>query len=175
MKPHYHYAGDEGMRGNPCSNDDCPDWLVEANVTVYGDIPCAGCGATNNVVWFTDSELWNAVVRSPRSRWSDNEPILCIPCFVKEAEHSGHRPTGWKLTPEGNRRKEKTMTDALNQVEFSTDGQEPRQYVLPKSGRVVLYPDGICNVEDGSGRTISCTWDVKDVRLLTVEPWQEDR
>lgn len=61
-----------------------------------GDGPCADCGTLDNVVWSTDSAFWNAVCRvSPDYQ----EPILCVPCFVKRAYAMGYRPTGWSVTP----------------------------------------------------------------------------
>lgn len=65
---------------------------------LQGDGPCNTCGTRNNIVWFTESPFWNAVVR-------DNDPdmkdqILCIPCFVKLVDAKGYKTTGWLLTPE---------------------------------------------------------------------------
>lgn len=75
--------------------------------SLNGDAPCAECGTSDNILWFTDSVLWNSVVRRAdggslddyayaESRWG-GDPILCIRCFVTVAEERGYRPTGWRL------------------------------------------------------------------------------
>lgn len=57
---------------------------------------CEICGKPN-VIWFTDSEVWNKVVRDR------NLPeILCPVCFIKLAENYGIKNTGWKLVPENS-------------------------------------------------------------------------
>lgn len=61
--------------------------------TLHGDIPCADCGTTDNIVWFTDNVFWNAVCE-PES------PILCIPCFIGRVEAKGFRPRAWRILPE---------------------------------------------------------------------------
>ena len=63
-----------------------------------GDGPCQTCGTENNIVWFTESPFWNAVVRNSDPDTPDQ--ILCIPCFVKLADFKGFHITGWQLTPE---------------------------------------------------------------------------
>lgn len=61
-----------------------------------GDRPCSDCGTNDNILWFTESVLWNAVVR----RVLDYvEPILCIPCFVKRVDEVGF-VCRWRLLPE---------------------------------------------------------------------------
>ena len=62
--------------------------------TTVGDGPCNDCGGSN-IVWFTESVLWNAVVRA-----HGNECVLCIPCFVARTESVGLLPTGWRLLPD---------------------------------------------------------------------------
>jgi hypothetical protein len=62
-----------------------------------GDGPCGDCGTVNNIVWFTESVLWNAVMRPPGY---DGEPLLCIPCFVRRVDAAGYSPTGWRLLPD---------------------------------------------------------------------------
>ena len=58
---------------------------------IRGDGPCKICETVENIIWFTDSDLWNKL----------NIPgILCIACFVKEIYSHGVNPTGWKLVPE---------------------------------------------------------------------------
>lgn len=61
-----------------------------------GDKPCQDCGTTENIIWFTDDELWNAVCGPP-----DYEvcPILCIHCFVARVEARGYSPLAWRLRP----------------------------------------------------------------------------
>ena len=61
-----------------------------------GDGPCDDCGTLDNIVWFTESVLWNEVVRRP----TDRDAILCIACFVKRTDAVGLRPTGWRLLPD---------------------------------------------------------------------------
>lgn len=63
-----------------------------------GDGPCSNCGTLDNIVWFTESVFWNAVVRT-EPRLTDNAEILCIPCFVKMADYRGYR-CQWRLLPE---------------------------------------------------------------------------
>jgi hypothetical protein len=53
---------------------------------------CQACGGPN-IVWFTDSALWNRVNGSPNG-------ILCPMCFVALAEAIGVPNAGWKLTPD---------------------------------------------------------------------------
>ena len=62
-----------------------------------GDGPCGDCGTLDNIVWFTESVLWNAVMRPPGSA---GEPLLCILCFVKRVDAAGFYPTGWRLLPD---------------------------------------------------------------------------
>ena len=65
---------------------------------LQGDGPCSNCGTVDNIIWFTESVFWNAVVRvSPRL--TDNAEILCIPCFVIMADQRGYR-CHWRLLPE---------------------------------------------------------------------------
>jgi hypothetical protein len=63
-----------------------------------GDGPCRDCGTLDNIVWFTDSVFWNAVVRV-EPRLTDGAEILCIPCFVTMADERGFI-CRWRLTPE---------------------------------------------------------------------------
>jgi hypothetical protein len=63
--------------------------------------------------------------------------------------------------------------ETVNEVAFSTDGNEWRHYGLPKRGRIILYPDGIVNIEDSGGRTTTCRWDVMHVVLGEMEPLRE--
>lgn len=65
-------------------------------IGLRGDGPCTDCSTWNNIVWFTDNVFWNAVCR----QGNYDEPILCIPCFVKRARKFGYLPTGWRLLPE---------------------------------------------------------------------------
>lgn len=67
--------------------------------TLEGDRPCADCGTSDNLVWFTDDVLWNTVIRSDLSRWGV-DPVLCVTCFVRLAEEAGLRPTGWRVLPQ---------------------------------------------------------------------------
>lgn len=62
---------------------------------ITGDGPCADCGTTENIVWFTESAFWNHVVRNDDPDAMD--AILCIPCFVTRVDAKGLRPTGWRL------------------------------------------------------------------------------
>jgi hypothetical protein len=62
-----------------------------------GDGPCGDCGTLDNIVWFTESVFWNAVMRPPGY---EDEPLLCIPCFVIRADAAGYFPTGWRLLPD---------------------------------------------------------------------------
>ena len=58
----------------------------------WADGGCDEC-AGENVVWFTDSPLWNEVMKGEQGR------VLCVHCFVKRAEQM-FSPTGWRLSPE---------------------------------------------------------------------------
>ena len=64
-----------------------------------GDGPCMDCGTLDTPVWFADNVVWNRVVGGPGSQY-DPGGFLCPTCFVRRAEESGMRPTGWRLTPE---------------------------------------------------------------------------
>lgn len=66
---------------------------------------CSECATINNIVWFTDTTFWNEVIRTAPSPWADNEPALCIACFVKAADEMGFHPTGWRLIPEWPQRR----------------------------------------------------------------------
>lgn len=66
--------------------------------SVRGDGPCQDCGS-DNVIWFTDSALWNLVMGGPTST-DDPGGIVCIPCFVTRASAAGVGPI-WKLVPQG--------------------------------------------------------------------------
>lgn len=72
--------------------------------TLHGDAPCQDCGTEDNIVWFTDSVVWNAVCVA-------ESPILCLPCFVARAELVGFRPTGWRVAPEWPWRRADTPVD----------------------------------------------------------------
>ena len=62
----------------------------------------------------------------------------------------------------------------VTEVAVTAEGQDGERYFgLPKRGRVILYPDGILNIEDGGGRVTPCRWDITGVRLTTVEPLRE--
>jgi hypothetical protein len=63
--------------------------------TLYGDAPCADCGTSDNIIWWTDSVFWNAVCPP-----NDGSPILCVPCFIERSEARGFRPNAWKVTPD---------------------------------------------------------------------------
>lgn len=63
-----------------------------------GDGPCSNCGTLDNIVWFTDSVFWNAVVRV-EPRLTDDAEILCVVCFVVMADARGYR-CNWRVTPE---------------------------------------------------------------------------
>jgi hypothetical protein len=62
---------------------------------LQGDGPCTDCGTPNNIIWFTDNVLWNAVIRPGGEIEAD--PFLCIPCFVTRVHAAGLAPTGWRL------------------------------------------------------------------------------
>lgn len=66
--------------------------------SLRGDGPCSNCGTLDNIIWFTDSVFWNAVVRI-EPRLTDDAEILCITCFVLMADQRGYR-CHWRLSPE---------------------------------------------------------------------------
>lgn len=49
-----------------------------------------------NLSWFTDSKLWNAVMRKDGD---DVFSIVCPVCFVRRAREAGITVTGWELVP----------------------------------------------------------------------------
>ena len=54
----------------------------------------------------------------------------------------------------------------INEVAVTQEGSDEVKYFgLPKRGRVILYPDGIMNIEDSGGRTTTCRWGVTKVQL----------
>lgn len=86
----------------PDTANDLPDRRADSEDRptphhLSGDIPCADCGATDNIKWSTDSVFWNRVIRQ-----GDNysEPILCVLCFTNRVALSGVRPIAWRLIPE---------------------------------------------------------------------------
>lgn len=64
---------------------------------LQGDGPCQDCLTLDNIIWFTESVFWNAIMR-PEGYTRDG--ILCIPCFVVRVKDAGYNPTGWRLLPE---------------------------------------------------------------------------
>ena len=62
---------------------------------IKGDGPCNRCGS-DNIVWFTDSELWNLVMGGTDAT-DDPGGILCIHCFVTTAYLNGVDIKCWKL------------------------------------------------------------------------------
>jgi hypothetical protein len=81
----------------PLDTEPCPMTLPDH---LRGDGPCADCGTLDNIVWFTENVLWNAVTRESVVAGEAREAILCIPCFVKRADAEGLRPIGWRLLAE---------------------------------------------------------------------------
>lgn len=76
--------------------NDAPSQSTEAAAAFpRGDGPCFDCGTLDNIVWFTDSELWNSVMDPTDDRYR----ILCIPCFVVRAVARG-QTAAWKLIPD---------------------------------------------------------------------------
>lgn len=66
---------------------------------ITGDGPCGDCGTENNIIWFTDNVVWNAVMR-PDGEPEGGDPFLCVTCFVRRTDEAGYRPTGWHLIPD---------------------------------------------------------------------------
>lgn len=64
-----------------------------------GDGPCHDCETRDNIVWFTENVVWNAVMGGPGTL-DDPGGIVCINCFIKRADAAGLRPTGWFLMAE---------------------------------------------------------------------------
>lgn len=60
--------------------------------TLNGDNPCDDCGTPDNIIWFTDNTLWNAVC-------TEDNPKLCIRCFVKRFEQIGYSTVSWRVLP----------------------------------------------------------------------------
>jgi hypothetical protein len=56
-----------------------------------GNGPCQDCGG-RNVVWFTDSPIWNQVM-------GGEEGLLCPTCFIVRAHRAGMAPI-WRLVPD---------------------------------------------------------------------------
>ena len=73
--------------------------MSELPERLRGDGPCGDCGTSDNIVWFTDNVLWNAVMGGPGTM-DDPGGIVCIPCFIKRTDTAGLDPTGWRLTAE---------------------------------------------------------------------------
>lgn len=65
---------------------------------IRGDGPCGDCGTPDNIIWSTDSPLWNRVIRPQGEIEAD--PFLCVPCFVVRVDKAGLSPTGWRLVPD---------------------------------------------------------------------------
>lgn len=59
--------------------------------SLHGDGPCQDCGTTDNIIWFTDNVLWNAIC--------PDDGLLCIRCFVAKVEAQGYRPLSWRVIP----------------------------------------------------------------------------
>lgn len=65
-----------------------------------GDGPCDDCGTDDNIGWFTENVIWNAVIGENVVHEQKPASILCINCFVIRADLVGLRPTGWRLLVE---------------------------------------------------------------------------
>lgn len=65
-----------------------------------GDGQCADCGTLDNIVWFTDNFVWNAITGEDIVATEASGVILCINCFVIRADWAGYAPIGWRLLPE---------------------------------------------------------------------------
>ena len=65
------------------ANHDARPWMP-----TDGDKRCERCGSVN-AVWFTDDALWRSVM--------PGDGVLCIACFIREAESQGVRPTAWRV------------------------------------------------------------------------------
>lgn len=66
-------------------------------VELRGDGPCDDCGTADNIVWFTENVLWNAVMRY---EGAPPEGFCCPTCFVRRVHECGFAPTGWRLLPD---------------------------------------------------------------------------
>jgi hypothetical protein len=64
---------------------------------LIGDGPCQDCG-DDNVIWFTESPLWNLVMGGPEAT-DDPGGIVCVPDFVRRADAAGVHSAAWKLVP----------------------------------------------------------------------------
>ncbi len=72
---------------------------MSARIGLDGDAPCADCGAKENMIWFTDNVIWNAVMGENIVHEEARGKIICPPCFVRRAQLV-FNPTGWRLIPE---------------------------------------------------------------------------
>lgn len=109
-----------------------------------GDGPCSNCETLDNIVWFTDSVFWNAVVRV-EPRLTDNAEILCITCFVVMADQRGYR-CNWRLTPEFHW---ETKAEAVARTGSESPTSRAR---VPLCGSVTSDP--------GNGREYRCVLDI---------------
>lgn len=76
------------------------DPTVQLPERLRGDGPCDDCGTLDNIHWFTENVLWNAVTGEQVVHEQPHTGILCIPCFIKRADAAGLHPTGWRLLAE---------------------------------------------------------------------------
>lgn len=66
----------------------------------HGESGCDRCGRKHSVVWVTDSDLWNAVMRDGDRGNQDKYGFCCMDCFVYLAEsHHVVNTSGWRLSP----------------------------------------------------------------------------
>lgn len=84
-----------------------------------GDGPCGDCDTLDNIVWFTESVLWNDVVRR-----DGYDAILCIPCFVIRVDAAGYFPTGWRLLPDWRWETKTERSRRLTDATPAADGQD---------------------------------------------------
>ncbi len=92
-----------------------------------GDGPCDDCGTLDNIVWFTENVLWNAVTRESVVGEEPRTGILCIPCFVKRADAEGLRPAGWRLLAEWPwRHAGRSVRGVATRSSLHPDQPEPR-------------------------------------------------
>lgn len=60
---------------------------------IQGNIPCADCNTEDNPVWFTDSTLWDNVMKEEVGK------ILCITCFINRTNERYSGIVSWRLLP----------------------------------------------------------------------------
>jgi hypothetical protein len=128
-----------------------------------GDACCQRCHAVN-IVWFTDSAIWNRVM--------PDDGVLCVRCFVLAAESAGvGDKSAWLFVPEfGESGRPRLIPDGAEPVtehaQLMAGGGMHVRYDHPEIDRIFPLDQWIAAGQRGGGRVFRRT-------VLVVDGWTE--